>query len=139
MSCNTSLGDISKSTACQNDEAGGCVFPPGYTQPLSNIGADALSTDGSPAESLPSDARRLSASDLFSSLSSVTMGTDITHPSVSGDDTWSAYVKTVVASGSNAEATIDRGSTVLSPSYMYKMLSNISRRTSFSSSYWSDI
>ncbi|OSS43323.1 hypothetical protein B5807_12040 [Epicoccum nigrum] len=67
------------------------------------------------------------------------MGTDVTLPSVSGDNTGSAYVKIAVASGSDTEATVDRESTVLAPSYMYKMLDNPSRRTSLSLSYWSDI
>ena len=140
MSYKTSLQDPSKSTVRHHSEADRCISSPGVIEPLPNTGADAVSTDGSPAESLfSSDVRRLSATDLFSPLSSATMGTDITLPSVSGDDTWSAYVKIVAASGSNAKATIDRESTVLAPSYMYKMLDNLSRRTSLSSSYWSDI
>jgi hypothetical protein len=140
MSYKSSLREFAKSTSCQHDETDGCTSSPGVTQLLCNTSTDVLSTIGSPTGSLlSSDARRLSAIDLFSPLSSTTIETEITPPFVGGDDTWSAYVETVVASGPNADATTYRDSTVLAPSYMYRMLDNLSRRTSVSSSYWSDI
>jgi hypothetical protein len=48
MAYKASQGDSSKSSTCQHNEIGGFLSSPGVTQPLFNIGADALSTDASP-------------------------------------------------------------------------------------------
>ncbi|OSS43322.1 hypothetical protein B5807_12041 [Epicoccum nigrum] len=48
MAYKASQRDSSKSSTCQHNETGGFLSSPGVTQPLFNIGADALSTDASP-------------------------------------------------------------------------------------------
>ena len=134
------LQDIAKSAASQKDQAGSLTSCFEVTKPSSSIGARPLSSNGSPAWSdLSYDTRRLSRTGLFSPASFETTSTETTHASAYDDDAWSTYVKAMTTPNSNTDITIQRDSTVLSPSRMYKVLEALPRRTSLSSSFVSDL